>query len=95
MPETEMPPDVYADQFLVTTTIWGVAMSFSKLPPHPSPGQAPQPMVQAVVRTSLQHAKVMAMLMRKQLKQWERDQAIEIQLPHDVYNQLGISPEDW
>ena len=88
------PPDVYADQFIVTSGVWGVAMSFLKSPPHPSPGQAPQPEPQAVVRMSLQHAKIVAMILRRQLRNWEREN-VEITIPHGVYNDLGLSPEDW
>lgn len=87
-------PDVYADQFIVSTSVWGASLSFLKMPPHPSPGQAPQPVPQAVVRMSLEHAKVMTMIMRKQLKAWERDN-VEVALPPDILNQMGLSLEDW
>lgn len=87
-------PDVYADQIMLTSNIYGVALSFLKSPPHPSPGQQPQAALQVTVRMSVQHAKIMAMVLRKNLKNWERETS-EIQLPHEVYNQLGISPEDW
>ena len=94
MPDEESVPDVYTDQFLITSGIWGVAMTFLKSPPHPSPGQAPQPDPQATVRMSLQHAKVVAMMLRKQLKTWEREN-VEIAIPNSILNQLGLSPEDW
>ena len=54
MPDEESVPDVYTDQFLITSGIWGVAMTFLKSPPHPSPGQAPQPDPQATVRRIIQ-----------------------------------------
>ena len=92
MPEDA--PDVYADQFLVTSGIWGVSMSFLKSPAHPSPGQAPQLDRQATSRMSLQHANMVAMLLKRQLKQWEREH-VELAIPHDVFNQLGLSSEDW
>lgn len=96
MPDAEQPqpPDVYADQFIITTTLWGAALSFLKAPPHPAPGQAPQAIPQAVVRMSLEHAKVMTMIMRKQVKKWEREN-VEIALPMDALNQMGLSLEDW
>jgi len=87
-------PDVYADQFIVTAGVWGVAMSFGKSPPHPTPGQAPQAVPQAVVRMSLEHAKVVSLILRRQLKAWENENG-EINVPHAVFNQLGLSPEDW
>ena len=89
------PPDVYADQFILSTGVWGVAMSFLKTPPHPTPGHAPQPEPQAVIRMSLQHAKIVSMILRRQLKKWEREN-VDITIPTEVYNQLGLSPlEDW
>lgn len=91
----DAPVDVYADQFIVTAGLWGVAMSFMKSPPHPTPGQSPQAEPQAVVRMSLEHAKVMAMVIRRQLKTWERENDIEIRIPHEVLNQMGLSVEDW
>ncbi len=91
----EQVPDVYADQFLVSASAYGVALSFLKSPPHPAPGQTPQPDRQATVRMSMAHAKVMTLVLRKHLKTWERETGVEIVIPHEVLNQLGISPEDW
>lgn len=94
MPDAEPVPDVYADQFIVTTTLWGAALSFSKMPPHPAPGQPPQGMPQAVIRMSMHHAKVMAMILKRSIKNWERENG-EIHIPPAALNQMGLSPEDW
>ena len=94
MPDADLVPDVYADQFTMTTSIWGTALSFAKLPPHPTPGQAPQSAPQAVVRMSLQHAKVMTMIMKKQLRSFEMEGG-EISIPPAALNAMGLSPEDW
>ena len=93
MPDEEAP-DVYADQFIVSNNIWGTALTFLKAPPHPAPGQTPQAERQVTVRMSLQHAKVVAMLLRKTLKSWEREN-VEIALPHAVLNAMQLSAEDW
>jgi len=54
------------------------------------------PIKVANVRMSLEHAKVMAIVLRKQLKNYEHQTGIEIQLPAALYQQLGISKqEDW
>jgi len=93
---TEGVPEVYADQFAVNTNIWGVSLLFSKLAiPVPSP-EPPPPMSepQVGVRMSLQHAKAMTLILRKHLKQWERDN-IEITLPRAAFEAFGISPDDW
>ena len=43
---------------------------------------------------SLEHAKVVAMLLRKQLKQYERENGT-IPLPPGLYTSLGVAQEDW
>jgi hypothetical protein len=95
MPDVGSAPDVYADQFIVSVNVWGVALSFIKGPPHPAPGQAPQGDPQATIRMSLEHAKVTAMILKRQLKQYERESGTEIPIPHAVYNAMGLSDEDW
>lgn len=95
MPDAASVPDVYADQFVVTATVWGVNLSFLRNPPHPATGQVPQAEPQAIVRMSLEHAKIMTMLLKRQLKQYERDNGIEIAIPPQVYTGLGVSIEDW
>jgi len=44
---------------------------------------------------SLEHAKIMTMLIRRNLKSYEREYGIEVAIPHKVYMDLGMSPEDW
>ena len=89
-------PDVYADGFQVVTNAYGATFMFSKreavIPP---PGQSQAILPQAVVRVSLQQAKVIAMVMRRHLKQWERDNNVEIAIPPKLFAELGLSVEDW
>jgi hypothetical protein len=49
----------------------------------------------ATVRMSLEHMKVMAMLLKRQLKAYEEQAASPINIPRQVYNGLGLSQEDW
>ena len=50
----------------------------------------------ATIRMSLEHAKLMAIILRKQLRQFEQQLGQEIALPAQVFQQLGLSPkEDW
>jgi len=91
----EQAQDVYADQFRVSTNPYGVAITFMLSEAHPAPARPVQSKNLATIRMSLEHAKVMVMLMRKQLKQFEEANGISIQVPLDVLNQLGLSPEDW
>jgi hypothetical protein len=45
---------------------------------------------------SLEHAKVLAIMLRKTLKQHEETQGAPINLLPQVFQQLGLSPqEDW
>lgn len=93
MPDEQSVEDVYVDAVQMTVSAYGVAMTLSRNPAHPGPSQpVAEPMV--TVRTSLEHAKVMAMLLRKNLKAFERDNG-EIPIPPEVYAGLGVAKEDW
>jgi uncharacterized protein DUF3467 len=87
-------PVVYSDGIQVGISPFTVTLGFT-VAPQAQPGtQAPTPV--ATVRMSLEHAKVMAIILRKQLKQFEEQLGAEIALPNQVYQQLGISSkEDW
>ncbi len=61
--ESEVP-EFYVDQFTVTAGTYGLTMTFGLTPPHPAPGQAAPSREVARLRMSLEHAKVMAMILR-------------------------------
>lgn len=88
-------PEYYADNFMVTAGAYTVAMSFGLSSAHPTPGQPPRAKSLAVIRMSPEHAKILTMVMRQHLKHYEREASINISIPHAVYAQLGVSPEDW
>ena len=89
-------PDFYFDGTQVTVTLFGVNMTFSLSNPHPKDqSDAIKVKTQAVTRTSLEHAKIFAMLLRKQLKQYEFATHIDIRLPPEVYAGLGLDSGDW
>ena len=85
---------LYSDGIQVGISPFTVTLGFT-VAPQAQPGtQVPIPV--ATIRMSLEHAKVMAIILRKQLKQFEQQLGQEIALPHQVYQQLGLSPkEDW
>ena len=87
-------PSVYSDGIQIGVSPFTVTLGFT-VAPQAQPGtQAATPV--ATIRMSLEHAKVMAIILRKQLKQFEQQLGQEIALPHPVYQQLGLSPkEDW
>jgi hypothetical protein len=91
--ESEVP-EFYVDQFTVTAGTYGLTMTFGLTPPHPAPGQAAPSREVARLRMSLEHAKVMAMILRRQLKRYEEEMA-PINIPMKLSANLGISPEDW
>ena len=39
--------------------------------------------------------KVMAMLIKRQVKAYEEQAMSSVNLPRQVYNGMGLSPEDW
>jgi hypothetical protein len=89
-------PDFYFDGTQVTVTIFGVNISYTLSNPHPKDqSDAMKVKTQAITRTSLEHAKILAMLLRKQIKQYEFASKIEIRVPNEVYQQLGLDSNDW
>lgn len=93
-----MVPDIYADRFRVTITVFGVNMSFGLSQPHPTiDGVAEIPDVddKVRIRTSLEHAKVIAMMLRKQLKNYESETGTIISLPDEVLKNLKLDRESW
>ncbi|KKK76661.1 hypothetical protein LCGC14_2861400 [marine sediment metagenome] len=94
MGENEIP-EVYIDQMRLTIGVFGVSVTFSLSEPHPTSAGAPKPEDKVRVRMSLEHAKVVAMLLRKQLKQYEENSGTKIAIPARVYTALGVAEEDW
>lgn len=88
-------PEYYSDSFKFTISPYGIAMTFGINPPHPALGQVTPPKDSFILRMSLEQAKVLAMLLRRQLKNYELQNNLEISLPVQVYTQLGIAKEDW
>jgi hypothetical protein len=88
-------PEFYVDQFRMTVGAYGIAMTLGLTPPHPAPGQGEVTRDVTRLRMSLEHAKVLAMIMKRQLKAFEEQAQVQINIPRQVYNSLGLSSEDW
>lgn len=88
------PFDIYCDQFNVTLGPYGVTFLLQRSPALPQPGQSTNESL-GVVRMSLEHAKVFAMLLRRQLKTYEEEAGFPIRVMPQVMNSLGLSEEDW
>jgi hypothetical protein len=96
MEETEGAPEIYFDAIEVTVSLLSVNMTFSLSPMHPPrPGTVAggKPLMHA--RTSHKHAKMIAMLLTRQLKKYEEDTGDIISLPPEVYRALGLDPNNW
>lgn len=90
------PIDIYSDQFQVSTSPYGCTVNFMLSPATPPvPGSLPQAERLACVRMSLEHLKVMAFMLRRQIVQYERATGTKIPLPADLLNSLQVGPEDW
>ena len=88
------PKPVYSDGLSVGCAPFTVTLLFTvSNPPHKA--NLPQTVV-ADIRLSPEHAKVMAIILRKQLKDFEEQMGRAIPLHPHVMKNLGISPsEDW
>lgn len=87
-------PEFYVDQARINVSPFGGALTFGLSPAHPNPGQM-QVQDTVALRMSLEHMKVLAMLLKRQLKAYEEQAAMPINVPRAVYNNLGLSQEDW
>ena len=87
-------PNVYSDGVGIGISPFTVQLAFTMAPP--GQGGTMAPMSVATVRMSLEHAKVLAILLKKQLKVFEDAMGTPIQLHPQLYTQLGISrQEEW
>jgi len=94
MPDDDDVPDVYSDQFRINTTPYGASLVFAKTRPDTPAGQ-PRSKDQVIVRMSLEHLKVMVMVLKKNMKGYEARTGITVELPFDMLNSMGLSKEDW
>jgi len=91
----EEPIDVYSDQFMITTTAFGANLSFYVNTPHPEQTKPVAAEKLATIRMSIEHLKVMTMIIVKQVKKMESETGVKIAVDRRVINSLGISPDDW
>lgn len=87
-------PEFYVDQFRMNVSPYGAAITFGLASPNPTTGQA-QVHDTVLLRMSLEHMKVMAIILKKNLKAYEEQTQAPINIPRAILNQMGLSPEDW
>jgi hypothetical protein len=86
-------PDIYADRFNLAIQAFGLAMTFGVTDPNPEAregGQPPPVTNRVIVRTSLIHAKVMTLLLLKNIQEWERNSGVKIPIPEEIVEGLGL-----
>ena len=91
----EEAPDIYCDGVQIGLTPFDVMIELQRRPAGlPTPADA-KPVRAGTIRMSLQHAKVFAIMLRKNLKAYE-DTTGKIPMHPELLKHLGISKEeDW
>lgn len=87
--------DAYCDSFLLTLGPYGASLSFQLSLPHPDPTSPAVPTKVATIRMSIEHAKTMAMIMKRYIQRFEEQEGVQARVSPRVLAQLGIGPEDW
>ena len=89
-------PDIYTDGMNMLISPYGVNLIFQKSPSHPGLAGQQQSDTVAVIRMSLEHAKVLCMMLRKQLKQYELESLGDpINLPRSLLASINLTLEEW
>lgn len=88
---SELLPEYYSDVFSLRSGPWGVATTFSVA----SPKDGIDGHDVCVLRLSHETAKTLSMMIRQQMKKYERETKTQIAVPQEVLNSLGLAPEDW
>lgn len=92
--DSEPTPELYADGVQIGLGPFGAILSFT-MQPAGGPGTLAPARV-CNMRMSVEHAKVLVILLKKQLKAYEQQLGQDIPLHPQLYAQLGISrQEDW
>lgn len=80
-------PEYYTDSVNFMTNIYGFTLEFGVMQQQEEP---PRPQVR--IKMSPQHAKIMSLLLRKNVQEYERRIGTII-LPEGLYNDLGIADD--
>ena len=94
-------PDIYTDSVRASLNVWGLTLSFGirsvdpeDLPEGAETMSAPRD-TKALVRMGHLHAKVMTMIMRRLLKEYEENAGEDIHIPDEIASPLNLQEEDW
>jgi hypothetical protein len=87
--------DVYSDQFTVSVGPYGASLSFALSPAHSDPASPQLPQRMATIRTSVEHLKIMAIVINRHVKKMESEMGVSFPVPIQLLAQMGISKQDW
>lgn len=88
--------DAYADHFQLLLGPYGSALTFGLTPSSPpATGQPMDIRPVATIRMSLEHLKVVAYVLHRNLLDYERSTGTEVAVPRRLMESLGITPEEW
>lgn len=95
--------EVYSDVFWITLSPYTALFEFAmRGAPARGPAQEERPEEQrgrqktvAFVRMSPEHAKVLAIVLRRHIQEYERQTGVTIDVPLPILEELRIPPEDW
>jgi len=92
--EREATPEYYADQSMLQLTPYGVILKFGVAEGEPDGSVGFRPSVN--LRMSLEHCKVLAVILKRALVTYEQDNQLEIPLPQPILESMGIDfKRDW
>ena len=88
---SEQAPEFHPDVFSIGSGSGGVTLTFGASPgPDETEGHD-----YCVVRLSHQDAKSLAMMLRGQVKRYEKETKTEVVVPVDVKDRFGLGKDDW
>ena len=87
----EQITEYYSDVFYLRTSPWGVAVTFAEASPKDGIPERDT----CIVRLSHETAKAMTMMLRKQLKTYEKEMQSIITIPPTVMKELNLTLGDW
>jgi hypothetical protein len=82
----------------LTVSVFGVNFTFGLGAAHPE-SEGSRDLVDVLeivrIRMSLEHAKVLAMMVKKQIKEYEKGTNTEVAIPQAVLDALGLNEQTW
>jgi hypothetical protein len=88
-------PEIYSDRMRSTLSIFGATLTFGISEPHPDNSDEETIAERIRIRMSLEHAKLMVMILKRQIKKFEENNKISVQIPDEVFEKLKLNKEDW